>query len=374
MTDNKDFKVASKTSIVGIFTNFILATIKLVIGIFTKSISIVADSINNYSDMTSASISFIGFRISNKPADNNHPYGHRRMEYVSALILSIIIISIDLELIFTSIKGFLSPKDLNIDMITIIILTVSIAIKIMLAIYYYIYYKKLNMISLKASAIDSINDSITTSIVLISMIIYKYASFKYTDYICSIIVGIIILISAIGILKNTISPLLGESIDNKLFNNIIYDIKHYDYIYGVHDPEYHIYGRGIIFMSIHVELDGNLNLKAAHEIIDNIENTISNKYNIHLLIHPDPIDNSDNTIIIKNKIIDILKSINDSLFLHDFHIENNNISFECIKPRDKEINENFITDKIQKEFNEYKININFEFGYLNSSEQDILEK
>ena len=374
MTENKEFKCALKTSIVGIIVNFILATAKLIVGIFTKSISIIADSINNYSDMTSSTISFFGFKISNKPADNNHPYGHRRMEYVSALILSIIIISIDMELIFTAIKGFISPKALDINSITIVILSISILVKILLALYYYANYKKLHMMTLKAASIDSINDSITTSIVLISIIIYRFTSFEYTDYICSIIVGIIILISAIGILKDTINPLLGESIDDTLFNNIISDIKHYKELDGVHDPEYHVYGKDIIFMSIHVELDGNLNLKVAHEIIDKVEREISKKYNINLLIHPDPIDTSDNTLKAKNKIIEILKNIDETLFLHDFHLSNNSISFECIKPRDKEIDEHFIQDEIQKEFNGYKINIKFEFGYLTSVEQNILEK
>lgn len=366
--EDKRYKSGIIATIIGILSNFILATTKLIIGIFSLSISIIADAINNYSDMASSLISLIGIKISAKPADEDHPFGHRRMEYISALILATIIIAIDMELIFNSIKGFIDPKDIKISTIIIIIISLTIFIKLMMGILYLKFYKKSKYLVLKASAIDSFNDCITTSIVLISMIIYHYTSFKYTDYICSTIVGLIILLSAINIIREVINPLLSEGINKELFDNIVMDIKNNPNILGIHDPICHVYGHDMIFIAMHVELDKNMSLIDAHNIIDKIEYDITNKYNVNILIHPDPADTNPIVLEIKNRINDIIKSINPELFLHDFYYDDNIISFECIKPRDKDIDEELIRTSISNEFPNHKINIKFEYGYISSKE------
>lgn len=375
MDDNKRLKSGIFTSIVGIIVNLILATAKLIAGILTSSISIIADSINNYTDTCSSTINLIGFKISAKPADEDHPFGHKRMEYISALILAVIILAVTFELILTSIKGIINPEAIEVSIIAITILTFSIVVKAFLGIYYYANYKKLNSLALKAASEDSRNDCITTSIVLIGMIVYHFTSFEYTDYICGIIVGFIIMLSAVSILKDTISPLLGESIDPALFKSIMNDLKSENEILGLHDPECHVYGAGSIFMSVHAEIDGSYPLEKAHNIIDRCEDRIKEKYNVNLVIHADPMNMNKDAIELKNKINEILLSINPKLFLHDFHYgDNKNVSFECIKPRDADVENSIILEVLKKELPEITINVEFEYGYINSEDLNLLKK
>lgn len=356
------------TSIVGIITNFILASLKMLCGIITLSISIIADSINNFSDMASSIINLIGFKIADKPADDNHPFGHKRMEYVSGLILAVIIMAVDIELVITSVKNLFDPSTLEIRLLPFIILSISIGVKIILMIFYYVMYRKTKSISIKALAEDSRNDSITTSIVLIGLLVYYQTGFKYTDSIASILVGIVIFISAINILKDAVSPLLGEEMDNEIYKNIIYDLKNIPEIYGLHDPLCHIYGHGNIFMSIHAEIDSKYSLEEAHMIVDKSEDLIKEKYNVNLVIHADPISLDSKTIELKDKCASILLSINPEFFLHDFHINNNSISFECIKPRDIIIDDNEIVNIFKNQLPGYEFNIEFEYSLISNKE------
>ena len=322
--------------IFGIVTNFILVVIKLFIGILSFSISIIADAINNLSDMGSSLLTIIGFKISNKPADKDHPYGHQRVEYIISLIIAMVIAFVGLELFTTSIEKIITPDEIKFEVITFVVLGVAIVLKAVQGLFYLSASKKIDSLSLKASAKDSINDCISTTAVLIGTIISKVSGYN-VDGIVGILVSGFIMYSAVMLIKETMSPLIGEKPDPELVEKVSRTVLSYPKILGIHDMITHLYGPSKVFISLHAEVDANENVLVSHDLIDNIEQDIKKEFGIELVIHMDPIET--NNIELNNASIivrEVLKEIDPVLMFHDFRMvkgeSHTNFIFDVLAP------------------------------------------
>lgn len=356
--------------IIGIISNFFLFGIKLFAGIISGSISIIADSINNLSDMGSSIITLIGFKLSNKPADKEHPFGHERIEYIVGLIVSIIILFVGGQFLYTSILKIINKSDIKINYISLIILGVSIFIKLWQSLMYKKVGKIIDSVSLQATSIDSRNDCISTLVVLLGCGIFLLFDINVDGYF-GVLVSLFIIYSGIELIKETASPLIGQSLDKETVELIISEIKKYEYVLGVHDVVCHSYGPTKKFMSIHAEVPAKENILILHDQIDIIESEISSKYDIELIIHMDPIENDNEEVLkLKEQFIGYLTEISPQLHLHDFRMVDRrsckNIIFDIVIPYNFNIkNEdilNILEERIKEE-GEYNLVINFDNDY-----------
>lgn len=352
----KDIKVrhnyAMLSSITGIVVNILLSTLKLTIGIIANSMSIISDALNNITDAGSAVVTMIGFKISQKEVDNDHPWGHGRMEYIAAFIVDIVIVIVGVELLQGSIEKILNPVMPQIGNITIILLVVAIVIKLWLFFFYKIISKTIDSSAIRANAYDSISDSIATLAVLLSALIARYFCINIDGYI-SILVAIFILFTGFKALKETVDILLGNKPDEEFVNEIIEFTKNYSIISGIHDIMVHDYGPGRKIVSFHAEVPADCNICEAHDIIDLLEQDMFKKFNCITTIHLDPIV-VDNEEINNMKTIaeNIVKSINEEFSIHDFRITDGghrvNFIFDVVVPRDKNIDKKIVEEQIKQ--------------------------
>ncbi|MCX7884587.1 MAG: cation diffusion facilitator family transporter [Caloramator sp.] len=358
--------------IVGIFVNIILFAVKFIIGTLLNSVAITADAFNNLSDTGSSIVTIIGFKIANKPADKEHPFGHGRGEYIAGLIVSFMVLFVGLQFVKDSIGRILHPVRLSFELTSFLILILSIGLKFWLG----SFYKKLNSHissgTLNATSLDSFSDVIITSTVALSLLLSKYISFPIDGYM-GFVVSLFILFAGYNLTKDTISPLLGEAPEPELVNSIIKELMSYKGVIGTHDLIIHSYGADKYMASIHAEIPSNIPVMEAHEIIDKAENEISKKLNIFLVIHMDPV-NVDNQLIneTKNEINNILKDFPDIISMHDFRIvgEGNyrNLLFDIVvsqnvKKEEEEILVNSIKEKILHSHPNYNIKIHIDRNY-----------
>lgn len=320
-TDNEKRSAIGKwCGLLGIICNTVLSACKILAGILTSSISIIADGLNNMSDAGSSILTLLGFKLAEKPADKDHPYGHARYEYLASLLISVIIFFLGFELIKTSIENIISPDTLNFSLLAVIVLGVSIIIKIFLSVYSYQLSKIINSDTLKGISIDSRNDVITTSLVLIALLV-QYFTGIYVDGYVGCAVAIFIIFSAFSLMKDTISPLLGEGANKELTQQIEQYVKSFDKVLGCHDLLVHDYGPGNRFASLHVEMDKNQDALACHEILDEIERKCLKDMGIHLVIHYDPIEiNNPEAEKIKKEVYKILNEFDKKISVHDFRL------------------------------------------------------
>ena len=369
--------------LVGVVSNFVLFIMKILIGFFAGSISIIGDSFNNLSDMGSSCITLLGFKMAAKPADEDHPYGHERFEYISSLVVSILIIVIGVTLFSESITKFITnlsnPTINNYSVITFVILGVSILVKLWQGYFNRLMGKIINSISLEATATDSINDVIATSAILVAAIItYIWPELKLFGYFISIDslmgigVSIFIVISGVRVIKETIDPLIGMGPESDFVKQIVKDIMAYEGVLGVHDILCHMYGPTKCFMSLHVEVDCRCDMMECHDLIDNIEREIGLKYHLQLVIHMDPVDTFSEEIIKYREIIsNTLKDISSELSFHDFRIvegrTHTNLIFDCVVPFDFYLSNEQIKELLQKAFDNWEkiifLVINFDVEY-----------
>ncbi len=308
--------IGKKAGIIGIVINLLLAISKLAVGILSASASVIADALNNFTDGVSSVVAFIGFKLSQKPADVDHPFGHARYEYVSSFIVSLLIVMVGFELAKSSIEKIISPESIVFSSVTVIVLAVSMVAKFSLSIYNDKMAKKLNSSVLKATATDCRNDVIMTSVVLIALIFEHLTSFNIDGYV-GLAVSIFIFISGISLVKETSSPILGNRNDDKLKNIILEKIKEYPIVIGYHDLIIHDYGPGISFCSIHFEIDKNHDPLYVHEIIDKFEREI-NQYGTSLTVHYDPVVTDDEQLnLLRHALISALTSRDNRLSFHD---------------------------------------------------------
>lgn len=360
---------------VGIVVNLSLFIIKFVIGLLINSVSITADAFNNLSDLGSSIVTIMGFKIADKPADKDHPFGHGRGEYIAGLIVSFGVMLVGFQFIKTSADRIMHPYKLTFELIPFLILVLSIGIKAWLGGFYTSISKIISSGTLNATSFDSYSDVIVTTCVAASLLISKFTSFPLDGYI-GVLVSLFIMYSGFTLVKNTISPLLGESPDPELVKSIISKVDSYEGIIGVHDIIVHCYGAGKYISSLHAEIPSNIPVMKAHEIIDRIEHEVSKELEILLVIHMDPVNTDDQEIIsTKKEIEDILYKNAGIESIHDFRIvgegSQKNILFDIVITNDiKAGKESELIDKIKndvlKKYPDYnlKINVDRDFAHM----------
>ena len=275
------------TGVLGIIINIFLFTLKLVIGLFMNSVAIISDSFNNLFDTFVSIVAIIGVKISNKPPDKEHPFGHGRSEYISTLIVSIIIIIVGVELFRNAVERIIKPEDIQFNKILIIILIISLLLKLWMYFYNNYMARILNSDLNKGLAIDSRNDILATSAIITSAIISHYTKYNI-DAIAGFTVSILVLYSGYSMAKEAISSLLGEVPNSVVLEKIGQIIKSGKYVVGYHDLEVHDYGHGKILAVAHVETPENIRAGIMHDIIDELENQVKEELGIELVIHADP--------------------------------------------------------------------------------------
>lgn len=370
--DVKNPQVAKKygllASVVGILLNAFLFAIKLVVAILSGSVSIISDAFNNLSDASSSVVTLIGFKISSKPADEDHPFGHQRVEHICAFIVSAIILYIGIELGISSIKKIINPSAVEFSYITLGILIVTIFIKLWMSFFYKRTGKKIDSLSLKASSKDSLNDVIATFVIVIGLLVGKLFNINIDGYL-GVVVCAYILISGVFIIKETINQLIGGTPDKEIINKVLEEISKEEQVIGVHDVLYHSYGLGEVYISLHAEMDSSLTLITAHDIVDNLEKMIKKMYNVELVVHIDPILLNDELLSeVSYKLKNIIRKLSDKLSYHELKIINKkkrtNICFDLQVPYNFEMNNKEIYDYINKELrlinDDYRASINFD--------------
>lgn len=324
------------TGCVGIFCNLVLFAIKIIAGLLTGAISIIADAFNNLSDAGSSIVTLIGFRMAGKPADNDHPFGHGRIEYIAGLIVAALILLMGFELLKSSVDKVLHPSQLEVSNISILILIVSICIKLWMGLFNRKIGKKLNAHAMIATSADSFNDCVATTGVLIGFLIFKFANINIDGYM-GVAVALFVMWAGYNTAKDTIEPLLGVAPDPEFVLNIKNCVLSRKEILGIHDMHVHDYGPGRIYVSMHAEIPSNMDVLKAHDIIDSAEEEVAAKFKCEVSIHMDPIE-VDNPVAnqLKLKLMEILNVIDPTLSFHDFRITNGpmrtNIIFDLLVP------------------------------------------
>ena len=345
------------SGIVGIVTNLILCAIKIFAGLISGSLSIMADGINNLSDAGSSIVTMVGFKLATLPPDEEHPFGHERIEYISGMIVAFIIIIIGLSLLKSSIEKIINPTDVETNIYIYIILCISILLKLWQGIFNRKMGKKINSTALLATSQDSINDVISTVVVLIGIIITALTSFNIDGYL-GILVSLFILKSGIDLVKETAKPLIGVAPTKEEIEEISNKILSYEGILGIHDLVFHSYGPNKKFITVHTEVDSSVNVMLSHDMIDNIERDFKRDLNIDLVIHMDPIDIKDeNTNFYKHVVQEIISNYDESFSMHDFRIvsgpTHTNILFDLVIPVKYKLKPSQVKTEIKELISQY---------------------
>lgn len=322
--------------ITGILCNLLLCGLKLLAGLIANSLSMIADAFNNLSDAGSSIVTLLGFKMASAPPDKDHPFGHGRMEYLSAMGVAVLIIIAGFELATTAVDKILHPSATLFSPLAIVILAVSIGVKLWMALFYHRIGKKIRSDALTASGTDSRNDVICTSVVLACAVAAKFTNLPLDGYV-GMAVALFVLWSGVMVIRDTISPLLGQAPDPELVENIQKTVLSYEGVVGIHDLIVHDYGPGRVIVSLHAEVPEDQSITTSHDVIDNIEVALLEKYHILACIHLDPVD-TDNpeTLQLKEKAISLMNGVDESLTLHDFRVVNGdthtNLLFDLVVP------------------------------------------
>ena len=339
-TENSRVRTAIGTlsGVTGIVCNVLLFLGKLIAGTLSGSVSITADAMNNLSDASGSIVTLLGFRVADKPADEKHPYGHARAEYLSGLAVAMLILLIGFELVKSSAEKILHPTAVEFSALAAGVLIASIAVKLWMCLFNRKLGKLIDSTALQATAADSRNDCITTSVVLLASVIEYFLDIR-VDGFMGLAVAIFILYSGWNLAKETVSPLLGENADPELRQKIVDYVEQQPKVLGYHDLMVHDYGPGQRFASLHVEMDHREDPLECHERIDDMERECLRSHNVHLVIHYDPvvIDDPELTAL-KEKVLCLLQTRDPRLSLHDFRMvpgkRHMNLVFDVALPRD----------------------------------------
>ena len=321
---------------VGIGTNILLFVIKLIAGLLSGSVAIMADAVNNLTDSGSSIIMLVGFRLSGKPADREHPFGHARIEYLCGVIVSFIVLILGMELAKTSIGKIFSPEKASFGPISLIVLGVSVLIKIWLCLFYTRVGRNINSQSLIATANDSRNDVISTSVVLLGALLTRLTSLNLDGWL-GLCVAAFIIVSGVKLTIETADPLLGRAPERELVQGIYDRIRSYEGIIGIHDLTVHSYGEGRTFASVHCEVPAEDDILVSHDLIDNIERDFLTEENIHLVIHLDPVITCDpKANELKERVISRVEALYPQAAIHDFRVvwgvTHSNVLFDVAVP------------------------------------------
>lgn len=341
-------------SIIGIVSNILLSASKIILGILSGSISIIADGIDNLSDCASSFATLIGFKLASLPPDPEHPFGHERIEYLTGIFISIFIIIIGVMLGRSSIDGIINGSIINIETfnILVIVLVASILVKLFQFIFYRRISKKINSSTIKASSQDSLNDSIKTFLVLIAIIIFKIWKVNLDAWF-GLGMSIYIIINGIKLVKEASSPLIGEKPSKEFTKKIIEKIQSYESVLGIHDLVIHNYGPGKTFVTVHVEVDSKGDILESHDMIDNIERDFKEDMDLLVTIHMDPIETNDElTNTLSNCTLNVLMEIDPIIKYHDFRIVKGNthinVLFDVVVPPKFKMNDEKLVFKINE--------------------------
>ena len=372
----KDTKVRDQygklAGIVGIISNSILCIAKILVGFISGSIAIVADGVNNLADASSSLITLAGFKLASMPEDEEHPYGHARIEYLAGMAVSVMIILVGVELGKSSIDKIIDPSPLEFSWTLVLVLIFAIAIKIWQALFNISAGKKIDSVALIATGTDSRNDVISTTIVLAGVLIGHFANVQIDGYL-GLLVALFILWSGISLVKETISPLLGEAPDPELVAQIAQIAKSHEGILDIHDLVVHNYGPGKIFASIHLEVDASVDVMVSHDLIDNIEHDIANELNINITAHMDPVDlSTPYRDEVMQLIKDTIEPLDGVIGMHDLRMvtgpTHTNVIFDVVissgcKMPCEEIKD-VIDKNIQKKYPNFFTVIDFDKSYI----------
>ena len=323
-------------SVVGIFCNVLLFSVKLAIGLILSSLAVTADAFNNLSDAASSIISFVGVKMAGKPADAEHPFGHGRIEYIAALIVSFLVIEVVFTFFKSSISKIMHPEEITFDPVPFIILILSILVKLWMAFFNNKLGKRIDSKVMLATAADSLGDVITTSATVISIVICHFTSIN-VDAIAGLIVSGIVIWSGVSIAKDTLEPLIGQRVPSELYQKITDMVESYEGIVGAHDLIVHNYGPNRSMATIHAEVPNDVSIEASHEIIDRIERDAKKELNILLVIHMDPVEMRDEEVLeLRDKTSHIVHALDPELHFHDFRVlkenEQKNLIFDLVVP------------------------------------------
>ncbi|MGN0689127.1 MAG: cation diffusion facilitator family transporter [Oscillospiraceae bacterium] len=337
--DDKDVRTRYGVlgGILGIICNLFLFAVKLFSGIFMNSIAIISDSVNNLSDTGSSIVTLVGSKLSGMRPDKEHPFGHGRIEYISSLIVSFVIMLVGFELMKSSYGKIINPEPVAFSLPIIILLSLSVLVKVWMYSYNKYLGKQINSSILIATSKDSINDVFSTSAVIITTIIGRFVNFPLLDGIVGIVVSIMVMYSGFGIAREVIDILLGKSPEKETVDELIGIIKSGEGIVGVHDLIVHDYGPGRVLASVHVEVPDDVDIVLAHETIDSIERLVYDKMQIELVIHLDPISVNDERVNhFRELTAEVIREINPEFSFHDFRMtdgdENINLIFDLAVP------------------------------------------
>lgn len=354
------FRYGLVAGIFGIMSNALLCVFKLIVGVVGNSITIIADAINNLSDAGSSVVTLVGFKLSATPPDNDHPFGHARYEYITSLLVSVTVLFIGILLLKSSIETCITPEEVSVSVYTYVVLGVAIAMKLVQMLIYLDFSKAINSGALKASAADSRNDVLATVAVLISTIVIDVAGDKISpkvsvDGIMGIAVSAFIIVSSILLIKEAMSPILGEKPPKELVDKITAKILSYDGVIGVHDLVVHSYGENHCFVVAHVEVPADVDITKSHDVIDNIEHDFWNEMHVRITIHMDPVDTKNKQLaVLKLRAQNAIANLDENLSLHDFRLvsgqTHTNMLFDVVIPYGSKITLDDVEDALEKEF------------------------
>ncbi len=345
------------SSFVGIACNVVLFVVKFIVGTVANSISIISDGFNNLSDCASCVVTIFGYKMAAKPADKDHPFGHGRIEYLTSLVIAVVIVLVGFELFKGSVTKIVKPEDISFSVVACVMLIISILIKVWMGFFNRKLGKKINSTVMLATSKDSFNDVIATTATLVALISSIWFSAPI-DGIMGVVVSVLILMSGFSIIRETVDQLLGKPADEELVNKIKLMVEENAYSLGMHDLIIHSYGPGNLIGSVHIEVDGRENIMEIHDAIDELERDIFQELNIMLTIHMDPIEIGNEKIDSAKKMInDILKSIDKELSMHDFRMvsgpSHTNLIFDVLIPYECKLTEKDIKQEIDNRLKFY---------------------
>lgn len=326
------------SSMVGIFCNVFLALAKLAVGMMLHSVSVMADAFNNLSDVGSSVIGFIGVKIAEKPADKEHPFGHGRMEYIAALVVAFLVMEVGLTFLKDSVAKIREPEELSFQLVSVLILCLSIGVKFWLSRFNRVLGKRINSQVMLATAADSMGDMLATSATIFSILFWKFTSINIDGFI-GVGVSLVIIWAGIGIARDTLEPLIGEAVSPEDYRRVKDFVEKYDGIVGSHDLIIHSYGPGRNMASIHAEVPNDVPIDESHEIIDRIERDAMEEMGIFLVIHMDPIETKNQVVLETRKCTEaVVAEVDSEISIHDFRMvhgkEQINLIFDVVVPWD----------------------------------------
>lgn len=371
-----DIKVRGRygtlSSIVGIVCNIILFSVKFIMGTIVNSISIISDGFNNLSDCASCIVTLFGYKMAAKPADKDHPFGHGRFEYLTSMVIAMVIMLVGVELFSTSAGKIIHPEKVAFSYVALITLVLSIMLKVWMSLFNKKLGSRINSGVMLATAKDSMNDVAATGATMLALVISPATELP-VDGIMGVVVSVFILFSGFGIIKETVDALLGQPADAEIVQRIRNIVEENPYALGMHDLIIHSYGPGNMIGSVHIEVDGKGNIMEIHDVIDEMERNIYEELNIKMTIHMDPVE-TDNEYLnqCRQMIEDIIQQIDDNLSIHDFRVvsgpSHTNLIFDLVIPHDIKLQADDIKHEIDKRLEgrekKYYTVITFDNSYL----------